>query len=101
MSAQQLPPAQGALVARKAREQFVSKAQELLTPLGQAIRNKLLDLAQAPGGAREMQDRRDAMMDFDRKGAMFLQGTGKAWQKAIDKWGMQGLRTTRIQSYRS
>jgi len=24
-----------------------------------------------------------------------------AWQKAIDKWGMQGLRTTRIQSYRS
>lgn len=24
-----------------------------------------------------------------------------AWQKAIDKWGMQGLRTTRIQHYRS
>ncbi|RZJ40692.1 MAG: DUF1153 domain-containing protein, partial [Brevundimonas sp.] len=23
-----------------------------------------------------------------------------AWQKAIDKWGMQGLRTTRIQHYR-
>jgi hypothetical protein len=24
-----------------------------------------------------------------------------AWQKAIDKWGMQGLRTTRIQHYRN
>ena len=23
-----------------------------------------------------------------------------AWQQAIDKWGMQGLRTTRIQHYR-
>ena len=23
------------------------------------------------------------------------------WQKAIDKWGMQGLRTTRIQHYRN
>jgi len=23
-----------------------------------------------------------------------------AWQQAIEKWGMQGLRTTRIQSYR-
>lgn len=23
-----------------------------------------------------------------------------AWQKAIDRWGMQGLRTTRIQQYR-
>ncbi|WP_372706983.1 DUF1153 domain-containing protein [Brevundimonas sp.] len=25
----------------------------------------------------------------------------RAWQVAVDKWGMQGLRTTRIQSYRS
>ena len=25
----------------------------------------------------------------------------QAWQKAIDKWGMQGLRTTRSQTYRS
>lgn len=24
-----------------------------------------------------------------------------AWQVAIDKWGMQGLRTTRIQHYRN
>ncbi|HEV2080977.1 MAG TPA: DUF1153 domain-containing protein [Brevundimonas sp.] len=24
-----------------------------------------------------------------------------AWQQSIDKWGMQGLRTTRIQHYRS
>lgn len=23
-----------------------------------------------------------------------------AWQRAIDRWGMQGLRTTRIQQYR-
>lgn len=23
-----------------------------------------------------------------------------AWQKAIERWGMQGLRTTRIQQYR-
>ena len=25
----------------------------------------------------------------------------QAWQKAIDKWGMQGLRTTRSLTYRS
>jgi Protein of unknown function (DUF1153). len=24
-----------------------------------------------------------------------------AWQQAIDKWGMQGLRTTRIQHYKA
>ncbi len=82
--AQQLTPANGALVARKAREQFVAKAQVVLAPLGTAIRAKLLDLAQAPVGARESQDRRDALMDFERKGSAFIQGTAKAWSKAVE-----------------
>jgi hypothetical protein len=80
----QRPSGNGAIVARKAREQFVAKAQAALTPMGQQIRNHLLELAQGAAGAREMQDRRDAMMDFDKKGAAFLQGTAKAWVKAID-----------------
>jgi hypothetical protein len=84
VAAPQRPPGNGALVARKAREQFVAKAQAALGPMGQQIRNRLVELAQTPAGAREMQERRDAMMDFDKKGAAFLQGTAKAWQKAID-----------------
>lgn len=84
MAAPQRPPRNGANVARKAREQFVAKAQACLAPMGQAIRNHLLELAQGAAGAREMQDRRDAMMDFDKKGAAFLQGAAKAWQKAIE-----------------
>jgi hypothetical protein len=84
VAAPQRPPGNGALVARKAREQFVAKAQAALGPMGQQIRNRIVELAQTPAGAREMQERRDAMMDFDKKGAAFLQGTAKAWQKAID-----------------
>ncbi len=59
-------------------------AQACLAPMGQAIRSKLSELVQAGGaGGREMQARRDAMMDFDRKGASWLPAAAKAWQKAI------------------
>jgi hypothetical protein len=84
VSAKQPPPANGALIARKAREQFVTHAQAALPSLGQAIRNRLTELAQAPAGARESQMRRDAMIDFDQKGPAFLKGAAKAWHKAID-----------------
>ena len=82
-TALQRPP-NGAIVARKAREQFVAAAQACLGPMGVQIRNRLLELAQTPAGAREMQERRDAMMDFDKKGAAFMQGVAKAWQKAVE-----------------
>ncbi|MEJ6021509.1 DUF1631 family protein [Ramlibacter sp. PS4R-6] len=77
-------PANGPAVARKAREQFVANVSALLGPLGTQIRARLLELAQTPGGSREMQERRDAMMDFDKKGPAFVSGTAKAWQKAVE-----------------
>ena len=49
----------------------------------QAIRNRFSELTQSGAGSREMQDRRDAMMDFDRKGADWAQATARAWQKAL------------------
>ena len=91
MVATHRPSAQGLAIARKAREQFVAAAEECLGPLGTQIRNRFLELAQTPAGAREMQDRRDAMMDFDRKGTAFLQATAKAWQRAIDPPTATGL----------
>ncbi|HUR90447.1 MAG TPA: DUF1631 family protein [Ramlibacter sp.] len=82
--ASQRPPVQGLAVARKAREHFVAAAVAALGPIGTQIRNRLLELAQTPAGAREMQERRDAMMDFDKKGSAFLQGAAKVWQKAVE-----------------
>ena len=83
MSAPQLPPATGARLARQAREQFMARAQAAITPMHQAIRSRFGELADIGASSREMQDRRDAMMDFDRKGQAWAQGTLRAWQQAV------------------
>jgi hypothetical protein len=83
VSQRRLPIETSARIAREAREQFVAHAKSCLTPTGEAVRNRFSELAVAGGSSREMQERRDAMMDFERKGAAWMQGTVKAWQKAL------------------
>ena len=56
------------------------------------IRRKAEVVAAVRGGLISLED---ALAKYRLTAEEFL-----AWQKAIDKWGMQGLRTTRIQSYR-
>jgi hypothetical protein len=82
VNAPQLPSDAGARIARQAREQFVATAQAALAPMGQAIRSRFAELVETSPSTREMHERRDAMMDFDRKGAVWLQGAAKAWQAA-------------------
>jgi hypothetical protein len=57
------------------------------------IRRKAEVVAAVRGGLHSLED---ALAQYPQTAEEFI-----AWQKAIDKWGMQGLRTTRIQSYRS
>ena len=57
------------------------------------IRRKAEVVAAVRGGLLSLDD---ALAKYRLTAEEFL-----AWQKAIDKWGMHGLRTTRIQSYRS
>ena len=57
------------------------------------IRRKAEVVAAVRGGLLSLED---ALAQYRLTAEEFI-----AWQKAIDKWGMQGLRTTRIQSYRS
>jgi hypothetical protein len=56
------------------------------------IRRKAEVVAAVRGGLLSLDD---ALNKYRLTAEEFL-----AWQKAIDKWGMQGLRTTRIQHYR-
>jgi hypothetical protein len=83
VSAPQLPPATGARLARQAREQFVTRAHAAIPPMQQAIRSRLGELVETSTSSREMQERRDAVMDFDRRGQAWAQGTVRAWQKAV------------------
>ena len=56
------------------------------------IRRKAEVVAAVRGGLISLED---ALAKYRLTAEEFI-----AWQQAIDKWGMQGLRTTRIQSYR-
>jgi hypothetical protein len=55
------------------------------------IRRKAEVVAAVRGGLISLDD---ALARYRLTAEEFL-----AWKKAIDKWGMQGLRTTRIQHY--
>ena len=83
MNAPQLPKGAGARIARQAREQFVAHAQAALAPLVQAIRSRMGELVDTSSSSREMYERRDAMLDFERKGKGWADAAAKAWRQAI------------------
>jgi hypothetical protein len=76
------PSDSSARIAREAREQFVVHARAALVPMGQALRARFSELLETSPSTRDMQERRDAMMDFDRKAPRWLDGVAKAWQGA-------------------
>jgi hypothetical protein len=70
-------------LARQAREQFVMHLDSALIPLAEAIRQRLGAMLDAPGSARERQDRRDAMIAFERVHGAWVDGVRKAWRRAV------------------
>lgn len=54
----------------------------ILPILAKAIQERLSALVDQPGGAREMQERRDAWQAFQKNGAAWAQGASSAWSKA-------------------
>ena len=90
VSAPQLPRGSGGL-ARRAREQFVTHAEAALEPMGLAIRARLTELVENSAGTREMYERRDALVDFERKGMLWVKGTAKAWHDAMNPPTETGL----------
>ena len=71
------------LLARRAREQFVSHAAGVLPELAESIQEKLSGLMDQSGNAREMQDRRDAWISFQSNQTIWVQATTSAWKKAL------------------
>jgi hypothetical protein len=70
-------------LARQAREQFVMRIDAALIPLAEAIRARLGALLDAPGGARERQDRRDALVAFEQAHGAWVDAVRKAWRRAV------------------
>ncbi|MET0311519.1 MAG: DUF1631 domain-containing protein, partial [Burkholderiaceae bacterium] len=73
----------GSNLARQAREMFVGRLEGVLPEVGIAVQGRFGQLADTVGSAREMQDRRDALMEWQKLGGIWLDGVRKAWRKAL------------------
>ncbi|HET6829145.1 MAG TPA: DUF1631 family protein, partial [Ramlibacter sp.] len=69
--------------ARAAREQFVAHLEAVLPALSDAIRARFIEMADAVGNSREMHDRRDRMLEFERDRGKWVSATQAAWRRAV------------------
>ncbi|MGE0330868.1 MAG: DUF1631 family protein [Ramlibacter sp.] len=83
MSSGPLPTPDSNALGRKAREVFISQAEGVMGPMAEALRAKLIELVDQSASTKEMQDRRDAMLEFERLHKAWTEGTPKAWRRAL------------------
>lgn len=70
-------------LARQARERFVAHMEGVLPQLVEAVRNTLNDqMANAPS-SRDMQQRRDALVEFEQNAARWVDAAARAWRRAV------------------
>lgn len=70
------------LLVEQARALFVERAVRVLPALAKTIQDRLTGLVDQPGSVREMQDRRDAWMAFQKSGTIWVRATTTAWTNA-------------------
>jgi hypothetical protein len=70
-------------LAQKTRERFLADAQKLLVELGGLIQDRLTVLLNERGTTRDMQNRRDAWMLFQKQRGPWTDGTMKVWQESL------------------
>jgi hypothetical protein len=81
MSSTLAPPS--APLARQARERFVSHMEGVLPEMAEAIRTALSEQMNSAQSSREMQQRRDALVEFEQSSTRWVELTGKAWRRAV------------------
>ena len=77
-----LAPAAASL-ARAVRDQFVAHLEGMLPGLSDAIRARLIELTDSAGNMREMHERRDTLLEFDRQRQKWVQNLQVAWRRAL------------------
>ncbi len=76
------PPTRTQLAA-ETRKRFVTEAGRALVDLSASVQERLTTLMNEAAPSREMQSRRDAWTAYQRVRGAWLDGTVKAWQKAL------------------
>src|SRR3954470_14747977 len=70
-------------LARQARERFVAHMEGVLPEMCEAIRNALSEQMSNAPSSRDMQQRRDALVDFEREAAKWAESAARAWRRAV------------------
>jgi hypothetical protein len=73
----------GLQLARQAREQFISGIEGAMVEIAAAVQGRLVALMDQGSSGREMQERRDALLAFEKARAAWVDGTLKAWRQAL------------------
>jgi hypothetical protein len=74
-------------LAEKARQRFVADAERALADLGGAIQDRLTAQLADKGLMREMQERRDTWMEFQKLRTVWIEGVMSAWRAALKPGG--------------
>ncbi len=69
-------------LAQQARALFTERAVRLLPALSTIVMERLSALSNQPGNPKEMQERREAWLAFQKNGPAWVRGTSTAWTKA-------------------
>ncbi|MCZ8258168.1 MAG: DUF1631 family protein [Polaromonas sp.] len=70
------------LLVEQARALFTERAARILPALAKTIHERLSTLVDEPASARDMQDRRDAWLAFQKSSDAWVRGTTAAWSGA-------------------
>ncbi len=70
-------------LARQARERFVAHMEGTLPALCEDIRNALSEQMSNAPSSRDMQQRRDALVEFEKEAAKWAESVARAWRRAI------------------
>jgi hypothetical protein len=81
--ATQLSYMQRMQLAEKVRQRFLGDAEKILFELGGVVQDRLTTLLNEKGTTRDMQNRRDAWMLFQKQRGPWIDGTMKVWQESL------------------
>src|SRR6478735_1167306 len=70
-------------LARQARERFVGHMEGVLPALVEAVRSSFADQMNNAPSSRDMQLRRDALVDFEREARKWADGVARSWRRAV------------------
>jgi len=78
-----LPQNTGLQLGRQARERFVADMIGVMPQVAKQVMERVQNLFEQATSSREMQDRRDALQQYQKCYRAWMDGTVKAWQRAL------------------